>query len=153
MKIFLADYNEQPKHISGEDPVECFEWEESSYDILTPVGPILSDLTIQLFDKELLVMGECSAEFEGICCRCGKAISLKISSEVNFSDEISVETGEFDLTNELRECILLALPNHPLCRVDCKGLCSQCGKPLSEGKCSCKKNEKTSVWDALDNIL
>jgi uncharacterized metal-binding protein YceD (DUF177 family) len=153
VKIFLADYNESPKKLLGEDPVECFEWEVSSYDLLTPAGPILSKLTIQLFDKELLVMGECSADFVGNCCRCGKEISMKIVAEVNFSEEISLETGEFDLTNELRECILLALPNHPLCSVDCKGLCSQCGKPLSEGKCSCKKNDKTSVWDALDGIL
>ena len=153
MKLYLADYNELPKTILGEDDVGCFEWESSSYDLLTPAGPILSKLTVQLFDKELLVMGECSAMFEGMCCRCGKAISLKISSEVKFSEEISPDSGEFDLTNELRECILLALPNHPLCSVDCRGLCSQCGKPLSEGKCSCKKNEKTSVWDALDGIL
>ncbi len=153
MKLYLADYNESPKKVLGEDPVECFEWEVSSYDVLAPAGPILSELKVQLFDRELLVMGKCSADFVGNCCRCGKEISCKIVAEVNFSEEISLDSGEFDLTNELRECILLALPNHPLCSVDCKGLCSQCGKPLSEGKCSCKKNEKTSVWDALDGIL
>lgn len=153
MKLYLADYNESPKKVLGEDPVECFEWEVSSYDVLSPAGPIVSELKVQLFDRELLVMGKCSADFVGNCCRCGKDISCKIVAEVNFSEEISLDSGEFDLTNELRECILLALPNHPLCSVDCKGLCSQCGKPLSEGKCSCKKNEKTSVWDALDGIL
>lgn len=153
MKLYLADYNESPKKVLGEDPVECFEWEVSSYDVLSPAGPIVSELKVQLFDRELLVMGKCSADFVGNCCRCGKDISCKIVAEVNFSEEISLDSGEFDLTNELRECILLALPNHPLCSVDCKGLCSQCGKPLSEGKCSCKKNDKTSVWDALDGIL
>ena len=54
--------------------------------------------------------------------------------------------GVLDLTEALREQILLALPMQPLCRADCQGLCVQCGKNLNEGTCDC-------VQDTIDPRL
>jgi len=45
--------------------------------------------------------------------------------------------GILDLTEALREQVLLALPMRPLCSPDCRGLCSGCGKNLNEGPCDC----------------
>ena len=45
--------------------------------------------------------------------------------------------GILDLTEALREQILLDLPMRPLCRPDCRGLCIKCGKNLNEGPCDC----------------
>jgi uncharacterized protein len=45
--------------------------------------------------------------------------------------------GVLDLTDALREQILLELPMRPLCRPDCRGLCIECGKNLNEGPCDC----------------
>lgn len=35
------------------------------------------------------------------------------------------------------EQLHLGIPMKPLCREDCKGLCSRCGADLNEGPCSC----------------
>jgi uncharacterized protein len=45
--------------------------------------------------------------------------------------------GLLDLTEALREQILLDLPMRPLCRPDCRGLCVECGRNLNEGPCGC----------------
>jgi uncharacterized protein len=39
-----------------------------------------------------------------------------------------------------------------VCREDCKGLCAQCGKNLSEGACSCAEVVEDPRWDALKDI-
>lgn len=45
--------------------------------------------------------------------------------------------GILDLTEALREHILLDLPMRPLCRPDCRGLCVECGANLNDGPCDC----------------
>jgi len=44
---------------------------------------------------------------------------------------------EIDLSELLREQFYLVLPMKPLCRPDCKGLCSQCGVNLNIETCQC----------------
>ena len=53
---------------------------------------------------------------------------------------IVVEDNVLDLTELVCEDIILSLPTRFLCREDCKGICSKCGKNLNEGKCDCKKD-------------
>jgi uncharacterized protein len=40
-----------------------------------------------------------------------------------------------DLDEHVREAALLARPMAPLCRSDCRGLCSRCGADWNEGTC------------------
>lgn len=57
-----------------------------------------------------------------------------------------------DLTPDLRECIILTLPNHPLCRTECLGLCSRCGADLNRGPCGCPDlhDDRWGALEALD---
>ena len=45
--------------------------------------------------------------------------------------------ADVDITNDLRDFILLAIPSRRLCSEDCKGLCPSCGVDLNEQKCAC----------------
>ena len=39
--------------------------------------------------------------------------------------------GDFaDIETPIRDAVVLAMPINPLCKVDCKGLCSECGEKL-----------------------
>jgi len=40
-----------------------------------------------------------------------------------------------DLAEHVREAMLLARPMAPLCRPDCRGLCTRCGADWNEGPC------------------
>jgi len=41
------------------------------------------------------------------------------------------------LDDLVRQEVILAVPFSPQCRVDCRGLCPQCGQDLNAGTCSC----------------
>jgi uncharacterized protein len=43
-----------------------------------------------------------------------------------------------NLDELVEEDVNLALPTKYLCKDDCKGLCSSCGKNLNNGQCDCK---------------
>ena len=49
------------------------------------------------------------------------------------------ENDRVDLTQSVRDGILLAVPVVFLCREDCNGLCSRCGINLNQGSCGCAK--------------
>ncbi len=100
---------------------------------------------------------------EGVCARCLRGTSLAISDDLLYlylpsgldlgedtrleSDEgfMPVEVEFFgrtlDISDQVRESILLLLPRKPLCREDCLGLCPVCGADLNEGKCGCSRLE------------
>lgn len=48
-----------------------------------------------------------------------------------------------DLSEAIREELVLAVPSYVLCRDDCAGLCPQCGGNLNEGPCSCRNSATT----------
>ena len=135
---------------SGEDPVEALEWEGSGTDIVRPAGVLRWDFSARLFDTELLITGSASAEFEGCCARCGKPVKFTVNEPLSFSVEVGANDAGADLTPEIREAVLLALPLNPLCREDCPGLCPRCGKPFGNGDCDCGHGEKNNPFSGLE---
>ncbi len=51
-----------------------------------------------------------------------------------------------DLASLLWEEFSLALPDKPLCRSDCKGLCPSCGRNLNLGTCGCAAESSDSLF-------
>ena len=119
-------------------------------------------------DVGILVQGRVQTEAELLCCRCLApfALPLEVILEEEFRPSVDIVTGKkirdnaedpallidehhiLDLWELIRQQLLLALPMHPLCRPDCAGLCSQCGKNLNEGPCECTE-EMDPRWAAL----
>lgn len=62
-------------------------------------------------------------------------------------DKPVVELGEI-----LRQQLLLSLPAKKLCRVDCRGLCPQCGADLNKTICSCEKQAESSPFAVLGRL-
>ena len=140
--------------VEGEDPVEAFDWVDSPREVVHPAGPMRWKLHAALFGRELVVAGRAEALFEGVCCRCGGPLSRVWGDSVSISRELPDEgVSEVDLTSELRETILLALPNNPLCAEDCPGLCPRCGKRRAEGPCGCADEAEPGAFAALDGLL
>jgi uncharacterized protein len=54
-------------------------------------------------------------------------------------DQFPINGREIDLLEAIGEQVLLALPIRPLCREDCRGLCSRCGADLNQGACGCSE--------------
>jgi uncharacterized protein len=118
------------------------------------------------------VEGRVSGEIEAECTRCLQTATHKFDvplkaafvTEENYTSEkeaelrsddldVSIYDGEkIDLTDLVREQILLDLPTQILCREDCRGLCQKCGANLNEVNCNCEENETDPRWSALKNL-
>lgn len=68
---------------------------------------------------------------------------------------IRVENGVAQINPAalLWEEFLLALPVKPLCRTDCKGLCSVCGKNRNEEPCACTEDESDPRLAVLQGLV
>lgn len=118
------------------------------------------------------VAGTISAELEIECSRCLQKIDKDLEfafeaafvtpenfteakeAELNAKDlDVSVFEGDkIDLTELVREQILLNLPEQVFCREDCKGLCDKCGANRNLIDCNCKEKEIDPRWAALKNL-
>lgn len=78
----------------------------------------------------------CQAEL--ICSRCLTAYNTQIDKKYRFVYEVGHEETTVDISEDIRQELILDFPVKPLCRPDCKGLCPKCGKNLNIEKCSCK---------------
>jgi uncharacterized protein len=47
---------------------------------------------------------------------------------------------ELDITVDVRDAMLLAMPMRLLCREECRGLCPRCGVNLNTESCNCQVN-------------
>lgn len=55
-----------------------------------------------------------------------------------------------NLISLVREMILLSIPMKPLCKEDCKGLCSICGKNKNKEECICEVKEQSPLSKIKD---
>ena len=102
------------------------------------------------------------------CVRCLELnpVDLKLPIQLmlsnnkrTFNEENNVEiiyfndnTEYLDLDSIIADFIELAKPIKPLCKKNCKGLCSSCGMNKNNRSCSCKLNEENTVWDKLKDF-
>ncbi len=67
-------------------------------------------------------------------------------------DAAPIDGASIDLTELVREQLLLNLPAKRLCSEDCCGLCEICGKDLNKGSCDCAGEDIDPRWSALKNL-
>jgi uncharacterized protein len=73
--------------------------------------------------------------------RPGDAMPDELELSKEDLEECFYEGDVIDLTEILREQIILALPMYPRCSTDCKGLCPVCGVNLNQEACDCQRDE------------
>lgn len=123
----------------------------SSDGLIEPTGGICYDLRVERLGNELLVRGRVAQALTGICSRCAEKFAFEVVDS-SFVVSYPIETVEYvDLTPEMREAIILALPGYPVCRSTCRGLCPVCGRNLNCGGCTCKPGAG-GQWAALDQL-
>jgi uncharacterized protein len=57
-----------------------------------------------------------------------------------------------DLSEVLTEQLQLQVPFQPLCKADCKGMCSHCGADLNTGRCACAKITNAHPFSVLKDL-
>lgn len=116
MNPFQFDVRNLPsegKQVSGTLPAAFFQIPES--DSARVAVPLAYDLTINRDDDDILVTGELDATFDLECGRCLERFAFRVEM-AEYAAEVPIEKETtMDLTEMIREDILLALPNFPRC--------------------------------------
>ena len=115
--------------------------------------------------------GWLQGQFELVCVRCLQPVEEILNRKFDLffrerdslvfdeNEEIELEEAdtstafivgtELALADIFREQILLAGPMKPVCRNECKGLCSTCGTNLNDASCGCPKEKINSPFEQL----
>jgi len=133
---------------------------------------IQGDCTLLRTNRSILVKCNLKTEVELMCsrCLCKFRHPLKIKFEEEFFPTLDIVSGTpmsspedssaftideqhtLDLTEAVRQYILMNIPMKALCKKDCSGLCPTCGKNLNEGKCSCPEDDTDPRWSKLAKL-
>lgn len=142
-------------------------------------GPIQGRIVFANTGSVLLVRGAVQARVVMPCSRClvyfeqpvdsaveeGFALETRAVGARGRQARVVVEEDEnpdagrlfdgplFDLTELLRQHLMLAMPLQPLHDETCKGLCAQCGRNLNEGGCDCREVATHPALARLADLL
>ena len=143
--------HQRPRRFTGEEPSAILELDqETPFQV---IGDVRYTLTAQRFAADLLVRGVLEVDVRGRCARCGEGSTQTIrDGAFACSYPLSAANELIDLTADIREAILLALPINFLCSETCRGLCVQCGANLNKAPCACVKPRQTIPWGMLDQL-
>jgi uncharacterized protein len=125
-----------------------------------------ADVEIQKFSDKYFIKVGLATMSQLTCDRCvveynqnfrGKfqliytkhASSQSSDDDYRFLDEKVVE---IDLSDDIRENLLLMIPMKRLCREDCAGLCPTCGANLNDEMCHCTAEAIDPRWEKLKNL-
>lgn len=111
-----------------------------------------------------LVQGEVVYTYRTNCNRCLESISGSGNVEITeqFASYTPTEADEtsyhfqgdlINLSDCLREQVLLSLPMKYTCKEDCRGLCSQCGQNLNYQDCNCHDDNINPQFNKLKSLL
>ena len=144
--------------LKGELPAADLELEQVDELIHAP-NPLHYELEVQRLDDNLLVQGNLSLTVEFECARCLKPFSRKLDFK-NWSvhlpltgeDKAEIVSDCVDLTHYIREDILLAFPQHPLCERECGGLKTQPSTRAKSSSGAKQAEETSSAWAELNKL-
>lgn len=151
MIIDVARLGEDEERFQGEDPGSILDL--GADENLRVEGPVRYDLSASLVSGNLVVRGTVKADIAFMCVRCAEFFSVTVC-EPSFSRvvEVADRREAVDLTEDIRESIILTFPINPQCAPDCRGICVQCGKNLNKAACECVPPSADDRWNTLNEI-
>ena len=137
-------------------------------------APIVTAGTAELMEAlmEIRVAGHLKTEIESTCDRCLEPTSLPVDKEFDLiyrpaamapeGEEVEVAQKEtevgfyegegLELSDVIREQILLDLPMRKTCSEECKGICPVCGQNRNMVQCACHEEPADDRWLGLKNL-
>ena len=115
-------------------------------------------------DGRISVRATARAQVRAHCSRCLKEVVTPVEAEIDavFSrvpdpedpDLYGFEGYALDLTDAVKDAVVLELPMRFICKPDCLGLCPTCGVNRNKVACTCQEGgNTTNPFSALKNIV
>ena len=138
-------------------PVSTFDFADKRLNDETEIHIALQ---LESINGGIIVHGTVMGQSHLLCGRCLRDIDYANVASIDEMyqrvpdnpDAYPIEGESLDLQPMVREMVLLSLPDTPLCKVDCPGLCPQCGADLQSAPCSCQTQRLDERWAILDQL-
>jgi uncharacterized protein len=121
---------------------------------------------------EIRVRGQLHVDLQLQCDRCLEPLLYDLAGPFDLfyrpapkeplPHEVAIDDGEsqigfydgpgIELSDIMREHILLSLPMHQICREDCAGICPKCGQNRNTVNCACTEELVDDRWAALRDL-
>lgn len=155
LTIDLNTLPEEGKQFEGELDPALYKLPEHD---AQPTGPLYYDLNVQRFESELLVRGYISTPFKFTCVRDSTKFIQTISLE-EFGHSYEINDAQMNLTESLREEVLMAFPDYPRCdEADEPHACNIDDRYLAVDKDTdssvdpAPQEQNDTRWSALDDL-
>ncbi len=141
-----------------------FEFPELTLEEDTHLREFKGMVRISRTPQGLLVQADFQGRLELECVRCLEPYEQDLQwsfTELYAFDKRSItdsglilpEDAHIDLELLVRDYALIEVPINPLCKPDCKGLCTECGENLNEVDCGHRQADTHSPFSALKSFL
>ncbi|MGB2867222.1 MAG: DUF177 domain-containing protein [Bacteroidota bacterium] len=127
------------------------------------------DASLEKNSRQLFLQADLSTTGNFVCDRCledfqgnikGKYSIVYLmenhSTESGGGDEVQLlgpDTNFIDLDEDVRQFLVLAVPQKLLCKEECAGLCPTCGKNRNSSPCECGKDTIDPRWEDLQKMF
>ena len=150
----------EDKNLRLKGELMAADLEVASIDEMIHVNhPLTYDLEAQQLDQAVLVQGSLALTLDCECVRCLKPFRLPLKLDhwachipLEGEDKAVVVNDCVDLTPYIREDIVLAFPQHPLCKPECSGLAGIQQQSEKSPGVAGKPEAASSTWAALDKL-
>ncbi|HIC92445.1 MAG TPA: hypothetical protein EYP21_10395 [Syntrophaceae bacterium] len=131
--------------------------------------PMNLTLTATRSGGNIFIRGKIKTTVILSCARCLESFEYPVNTDMNLTfvpaserplqvedtpAELEFYEGDtIDLSKDMRDQILLAIPLKPLCKDSCKGLCPQCGVNLNMESCNCHRVTFHSKFEILRGLV
>jgi uncharacterized protein len=92
-------------------------------------------LQLTLKGESLMVDAAIACAMECACARCLTAFERPVEKQCWLHYDVS-RRHVVDMTDDIRQEIILDYPMVPLCQDNCAGLCARCGQNRNESTCA-----------------
>ena len=138
-------------------PVSTFDFADKRLNDETEIEIALQ---LESINGGIIVQGTVTGQSQLLCGRCLRNIEYANVASIDEMyqrvpdnpDAYPIVGESLDLQPMVREMVLLSLPDTPLCKADCPGLCPQCGADLQSAPCGCQAQRFDERWVILDQL-
>jgi len=128
-------------------------------ELIQASAPLHLDLVVERYERSILVQGRLGLKLRCECVRCLKGFEYRLAFDswscllpLEGEDKVLVSNDCVDLTPYVREDIVLAFPQHPLCEPECRGLTTASPSGASPSSGASVTADRSSAWAELNKL-
>ncbi len=144
--------------LEGQLPVDELQLDPQD-DVIHLVGPLDYSIEAQKLDEGLLLQGELHLTLQCECVRCLRSFRYELNLPawtchlpLQGEEAVRVDNDCVDLTVPIRDDILLAFPQHPLCNPECSGLPTGYPGKRKQTSTTGQPQMGSTAWNELNKL-